>query len=116
MGDFKIRSTYTSGLRDISFTHASGAAFTTSCVITVPNVAAVNLGKIPTALSYSGSTLTQTTTDGLTLTATILRPVPTPQTTTFTAVANTINRWGVGVTGAKQISLPASPADAHRSF
>ena len=112
MGDFKIRSTYTSALRDISFNHALGAAFTTSCVITVPNVAAVNLGKIPTALSYSGSTLTQTTTDGLTLTATITKPVPTKQTTSFTfASSNIVCRWDSGVTGAKTVGLPSSPLD-----
>lgn len=73
MGDFKIRSTYTSALRDISFTHASGAAFTTSCVITIPNVAAVDFSKIPTALSYAASTgvVTLTNTDATTFTASL---------------------------------------------
>jgi hypothetical protein len=113
MSDFKIRSTYTSGLRDISFSHASGAAFTTSCVITVPNVAAVDLGKISASWAYSAATgiLTQTNTDATTLTATILRPVPTKQTTSFTAASNKVYRWDSGVTGAKTLSLPASPAD-----
>jgi len=112
ISDVKMYSTNTSALYSVSYAHASGAGFTTNCVITIPNVTAVNLGKIPTALSYSGSTLTQTTTDGLTLTATITKPVPTKQTTSFAfASSNIVCRWDAGVSGAKTISLPATPAD-----
>ena len=94
----------------------SNISSSTTRIVTFPNTN-VNLGNLPTSLTFSGSTLTLNTVNGSTQTATIPISLAYPQlkaimlTSNANLIANNVYCISQSITGSKTYTLPSSPAD-----
>lgn len=85
----------------------SAVGTATTKTLTMPN-ADVDLGKVPTTLSYSAGTLTLGTAGGVNLTASIPSTGITTITGSFTATVNTTYELSRTISGSLTMTLPTS--------